>query len=571
MTTTMGTLAPLVLGLLLLVLGELELVDDADADRVALVADHEASHLREVLVLLDADGARHLDADNDRVALLAELGVLLLDLARLLVEDGLEGVKGALLDGRVDVEDAGVASADDGLEVEDLNRGVKPAARPTDVVLPADDEPVAELVLLHALDLHLDVVARQRLAQLVLVDKDLLDDDGRLVGQDDELLPRLDGTRLELPHDARPHVLVLVGNGKPQGHVEEPGLGLQLVQVVEEGGPRVPGADVRGHLGLEVCSCESRDGHKVNVRLDVEPRLLEERLQLTHHLVVPLLVPHAPLQRDRGVVHLVDPDNEHLDARRLGQDGVLPRLPPPVEPGLKLSLADRDDEHRHVGLRRPPDHVGHKVLVARRVEDRVVLGLGLKGAPPALLRLPLVPLLVRRVHAPRELPALPVLGLCLPFILLHRPLIHLPRQVHDVARDRALPGVDVPDEADVEVALQRLDLLGGGAARRPLDRCAHLLVVEELPLVLHLLQLLLDLSIADFDLPDLLRDRLHRGGLVRGRLLGLGGRRLLPCLLLLRSGRGRRHGLRLRCGRRGGGGPTEAPSRDELEGGRVEG
>jgi hypothetical protein len=79
--------------------------------------------------------------------------------------------------------------------------------------------------LLHALDLHLDVVARRSLAQrygaLPLVDEDLFHGDVNLVGQKNEALALLDGSCLELAHDARAHVFVLVRDGEAQRHVEE--------------------------------------------------------------------------------------------------------------------------------------------------------------------------------------------------------------------------------------------------------------------------------------------------------------------------------------------------------------
>lgn len=50
---------------------------------------------------------------------------------------------------------------------------------------------------------------------------------------------------------------------------------------------------------------------------------------------------HAPV--DCGVVHLVDQDDQVLDAGRLGQHGVLPRLAALLKSRLELAFPRRDD------------------------------------------------------------------------------------------------------------------------------------------------------------------------------------------------------------------------------------
>ena len=46
-----------------------------------------------------------------------------------------------------------------------------------------------------------------------------------------------------------------------------------------------------------------------------------------------------------------------------------------------------------------------------------------------------------RVHAPREVPGLSVLLLGLSLVLLQRPLVHHPGQVHDLTADGRLSGI----------------------------------------------------------------------------------------------------------------------------------
>lgn len=52
-----------------------------------------------------------------------------------------------------------------------------------------------------------------------------------------------------------------------------------------------------------------------------------------------------------GGVHLVDPDDELLDAQREGEQRVLARLPVLADARLELARARRHDQHRAVRLR----------------------------------------------------------------------------------------------------------------------------------------------------------------------------------------------------------------------------
>ncbi|RUP15913.1 hypothetical protein BC936DRAFT_139569 [Jimgerdemannia flammicorona] len=51
------------------------------------------------------------------------------------------------------------------------------------------------------------------------------------------------------------------------------------------------------------------------------------------------------------IVHLVHRNNELVDARGLGEHGVLTGLTAALETRLKLTLTRRDDEHADVSLR----------------------------------------------------------------------------------------------------------------------------------------------------------------------------------------------------------------------------
>lgn len=72
-----------------------------------------------------------------------------------------------------------------------------------------------------------------------------------------------------------------------------------------------------------------------------------------------------------GRTHLVDDDDELGHAQCLGQLRMLARLTPALVPRLELAFPRGNDEHPDVRLRGALDHVGHIVLVAWRVQNRV--------------------------------------------------------------------------------------------------------------------------------------------------------------------------------------------------------
>jgi hypothetical protein len=75
-----------------------------------------------------------------------------------------------------------------------------------------------------------------------------------------------------------------------------------------------------------------------------------------------------------GFIHLVDGDYELANSKRLGQRSVLACLTTTVETSFKLTLTSRNHQDTNIGLRRTTNHVGHVVLVAGRIENRVALG-----------------------------------------------------------------------------------------------------------------------------------------------------------------------------------------------------
>ena len=174
----------------------------------------------------------------------------------------------------------------------------------------------------------------------------------------------------------------------------------------------------------------------------------EEGGQLGGALVVALLAPV-----DGGIVHLVDDDDELVDALGFGQHGVLSRLAASLEPGFVLALPGRDDEDTDIGLGGAANHVGHIVLVAGSIEHRVPPLLGLEECAANLDRLALGSLLAGEVESPRQVPRLTAGFLCFAPEFFHGPLVNHACGIEDRTTKRRLPGVNVPNKDKVYMLL----------------------------------------------------------------------------------------------------------------------
>eukprot|EP00964_Phaeocystis_antarctica_P097451 scaffold63562_cov54-Phaeocystis_antarctica.AAC.2 len=340
-----------------------EVEDLTDADGLALVAQGEAAQLRADVELLEADDLLRLDDARDHGALLDEHRLLLHLLARLLVDLPGDLKDDTLLRDGVHVQDGRVAGAEDGLVLEQLDHRELhlEATHGGAGECGAGREDVARLDVLVRDILKLDarVLAAHEVGDLVLVEPHVEHLDRHAVRHHPQLVTWLDRALLDLALDGGAHVL-------PQRRVLVALDRGQRVKGLEEGGALEPRQLVTllEHVGRG----EGGDGQVDHILLDVVAAALEEGRELLAALVEALL-----REVHGGVVHLVDGHHEDAHAQCLGEQGVLARLPPPLEAGLELALACGDDEHAYIGLARARDHVGHVVLVAGRVEDGVAL------------------------------------------------------------------------------------------------------------------------------------------------------------------------------------------------------
>merc|ERR1719198_571162 len=132
--------------------------------------------------------------------------------------------------------------------------------------------------------------------------------------------------------------------------------------------PALVPAHVSGSLN-HVVTMPSRDGHEGNSSGVVADLLDEAR-----HLLLDLLEPGLRVW-GLGGVHLVDGDDQLLDAEGVGEQGVLSGLAVLGDTSLELASSGGDDEHTAVSLAGASDHVLDEVAMARGVDDGdVVLG-----------------------------------------------------------------------------------------------------------------------------------------------------------------------------------------------------
>eukprot|EP01085_Mycamoeba_gemmipara_P003329 Mycagemm_TRINITY_DN9934_c0_g1::TRINITY_DN9934_c0_g1_i1::g.3329::m.3329 type:complete len:109 gc:universal TRINITY_DN9934_c0_g1_i1:429-103(-) len=95
---------------------------------------------------------------------------------------------------------------------------------------------------------------------------------------------------------------------------------------------------------------------------------------------------------------------------------------------LELTGLCRNHQDTNVGLGHARDHVGHKVLVARGIQNSVTLLGRLKVRASDLDGLALCTLLLNGIHDVSIEPRATVVLLCLLLVLFHRTLVDLASQ-----------------------------------------------------------------------------------------------------------------------------------------------
>jgi hypothetical protein len=342
-------------------------LDDTNSDGLTHVTDSEATERGVVSEGLNAHGLGGHHLDDGSVTRLNELGGGLGRLAGTAVDllEELRELAGNV--GSVAIKDWCVTGTDLTRVVEDNDLGVEGLGTLGGVVLGVTGN-VATTDLLDGdvLDVEADVVTGNTLDKLLVVHLDGLDFSGDTSGGEGNDHAGLDDTSLNTADGNRANAANLVNilEGKAEGLVGRARRGVDGINGLEEGlsgglglglllPTLVPGA-VRGVVN-HVVTVESGDGHEGNV-LGVVSDLLDEVGGLLDDLLVTVL---GPL----GGVHLVDGDDELLDTKGVGKQGVLTGLAILGDTSLELTSTGGDDENRAIGLGGTGDHVLDEITV----------------------------------------------------------------------------------------------------------------------------------------------------------------------------------------------------------------
>merc|ERR1719400_1488365 len=338
-------------------------LDDTDSNSLPHVPNGEPSKGRVVREGLHAHGLAGEQLHDGSVSGLDELGRILSGLAGTpvnLLKD-LGELAGNV--GGVAVEHWGVAVGHLAgvVQHDDLSGEVGNAGGGLVLGVGSD---VASLDVLdrHVLDVEANVVAGDSLGQGLVVHLDGLDLSGEVDRGEGDNHAGLDHTSLHTAHGhcSNASNFVDILEGQPKGLVGGPAGGNDGVESLKKGHavglaflpldvPALVPAHVGGGLN-HVVTMPSRDGHEGNSS-GVVADLLDEARPLLLDLLEPSLRVWG-----LGGVHLVDGDDQLLDAEGVGEQGVLSGLSILGDTSLELASSGGDNEHTAVSLAGTSDH-----------------------------------------------------------------------------------------------------------------------------------------------------------------------------------------------------------------------
>merc|ERR1712024_9585 len=361
-------------------------LDDADGNGLSHISDGESSKRSVGAERLDAHwlGWDHLD--NGGITTL-DLGRGVLNLLTRSSIDLLDELIESAGDVRgVAIEHRGVTLLDLTGVVQDDDLGVEALALGGGVVLAVRAHVTSSDVLDgDVLDVEADVVAWHALGDLGVVHLNGFDLSGDVGRSELDDHTGLDDTGLDSSdwHSSNTANLVDVLERESEGLVGRSDRWVDAVESLEEGlsgllaallGLLLPSLVPR-HVGGgfdHVVSVPARDWDESN-RLRVVTDLLDVVADLLHDLLVSVLAVLG-----LGVVHLVDANDELLDAEGEGQESVLSGLTVLGNTSLELSDTGGDDEHGAIGLRGSGNHVLDEITMAWGVDDGDLVLVGLE-------------------------------------------------------------------------------------------------------------------------------------------------------------------------------------------------
>merc|ERR1719438_336858 len=236
----------------------------------------------------------------------------------------------------------------------------------------------------HVLDVEADVVSGHGLGERLVVHLDGLDLGGQHVGGEGDDHPGLDDARLNPTHGncSNTSDFVNILEGKSERLVSGSGWrnhGIKSLQKRHSAGISLLPLDlpslVPGHLvrGVDhVVPVPSRDGDEGDGH-----GVVSDLLDKVGNLLLDLLKPGLAVGR-LGGVHLVTGNNELLDTKGVGKEGMFSGLTILGDTSLELSSSRGNDQDTTVSLRCSSDHVLDEITMSRSINDgHIVLG-GLK-------------------------------------------------------------------------------------------------------------------------------------------------------------------------------------------------
>jgi hypothetical protein len=425
-----------------------DLLDDTDGDGLAHITHGETTERGVLGERLNAHRLGGDELDDGGVTRLDVLGSLLKSLTSTainLLEDFGE-LAGNV--GGVAIQHGGITSVDLSGVVEDDDLGGEVFASPGRVVLGVrGDVSTANILNGQILYVEADVVSRSSLLESLVMHLDGLDFSGLLDRGEGDDHTGLEDTGFDTAdgHCSDTTDLVDVLKRNAEGLLNGAGRRSDVVESLEECGTLPP-----GHVGglLEhVVTVPSGDGDEGDL-LGVVTDLLDEVGNFSLDFVEAVL-----REVDGLVVHLVDQDDELLDTKGVGKEGVLTSLSVGSDTGLELTSGRGNDEHSAIGLGGTSNHVLDEITMSGGINDGEVVLRSLELPQGDIDGDTTFALCLELVQHPRILEGgfTHLLGFLLE--LLNGTLVNTTALVDQVTGSGRLASIDVTDDDGVDVNL----------------------------------------------------------------------------------------------------------------------
>jgi len=362
-------------------------LDDTDSDGLSHVTDGETTERSVISEGLNTHRLGWLHGNDSGITRLDDqflvIGLLLKSLTGTTIDLLLDGLELASNVGGVAVENWGVTVGDLTRVVEDDDLGIECLSSLRWVVLGVTSNVTTTNFLYgDVLDVETDVVSWETLDKLLVVHLDGLDFSGDTSWGEGDDHTGLDNTGFNTSdwHRANTTNLVNILERKTERLVSRTGRWVNGIDGLKKGlsgglaslglllPTLVPWA-VAGNVD-HVVTVESGDGNESD-GLWVVSDLLDERGSLLDDFLETGL---GPL----GGVHLVDGDDELLDAEGVGEESVLTSLTILGDTSLELTSTSGNDENGTISLGGTSDHVLDEITVTRGINDGDIVLWGLE-------------------------------------------------------------------------------------------------------------------------------------------------------------------------------------------------